>query len=86
MKNPESVGDIFQVDEDRAKKIHMEYFDWLEEKKGQDSVLRWEVLSYLPEFCESREDITIREAIVLTHVVTHALEVSFRDRKKSFGS
>jgi len=80
MERPNDLGDIFHVSKERVWDLHNQFFDWLLEQTGQEVVERWVILTYLPKFCETRSDITKREAVMLSHVVTHSLESYIGDR------
>lgn len=80
MERPNDLSDIFHVSKERARDLHNRFFDWLQEQIGQEEVERWVILTYLPMYCEMRKDITKREAVMLSHVVTYSLESYHRDR------
>ncbi len=71
----EDLHKVFGVDNARILHILHVFSHWLKSKSDYtDSLYYSEIYALLVTFCEQRDDITKREMIYLTHIISVSLD------------
>jgi enamine deaminase RidA (YjgF/YER057c/UK114 family) len=73
MSEINNAGSVLQMDTEHLMRLHMDFFDWLNDKYPSRELSAYLVIRNLRWYCEN-QGLSITDTVALTHLITVGVE------------